>query len=86
MGRLPFEADIVMVCALPCGGQFKYHVLRRSTQHIKRRHFFIREKVEDHEICVPFVRSADNMADFFTKPLPAKAFFRLRDAIMNVPA
>ena len=38
-------------------------------KHIERRHFFVREKVEDHELCVPFVRSADNMADFFTKPL-----------------
>ena len=49
-------------------------------KHIERRHFFVREKVEDHELCVPFVRSADNMADFFTKPLTSKAFFRLRDA------
>ena len=55
-------------------------------KHIERRHFFVREKVEDHELCVPFVRSADNMADFFTKPLASGAFFRLRDAIMNVPA
>ena len=55
-------------------------------KHIERRHFFVREKVEDHELCVPFVRSADNMADFFTKPLATGAFFRLRDAIMNVPA
>ena len=55
-------------------------------KHIERRHFFVREKVENHELCVPFVRSADNMADFFTKPLASKAFFRLRDAIMNVPA
>ena len=55
-------------------------------KHIERRHFFVREKVESHELCVPFVKSADNMADFFTKPLASKAFFRLRDAIMNVPA
>ena len=54
-------------------------------KHIERRHFFVREKVESHEICVPFVRSEHNMADFFTKPLASKAFFRLRDAIMNVP-
>ena len=55
-------------------------------KHIERRHFFVREKVEDHELCVPFVRSVDNMADFFTKPLASPLFFRLRDAIMNVPA
>ena len=31
-----------------------------------------------------FVNSHDNLADFFTKPLNAKNFFRLRDIIMNV--
>ena len=30
------------------------------TKHIERRHFFIRETVESHELTVPFVRSADN--------------------------
>ena len=55
------------------------------TKHIARRHFFIREKVEDHTLIVPFVRTVDNLADFFTKPLGAKAFFPMRDAIMNVP-
>ena len=54
------------------------------TKHIARRHFFIREKVEDHTLVVPFVRTVDNLADFFTKPLGAKAFFPMRDAIMNV--
>ena len=53
-------------------------------KHIERRHFFVREAVEAHEVTVPFVRSADNMADFFTKPLIGPRFFALRDAIMNV--
>ena len=35
---------------------------------------------------VPFVGTAENMADFFTKPLPTKTFFFMRDRIMNVPA
>ena len=48
-------------------------------------HFFIRECVEDGRIRVPFVSTTDNMADFFTKPLPSKHFFRMRDEIMNVP-
>eukprot|EP00965_Chrysotila_dentata_P168794 5573881-Pleurochrysis_carterae.AAC.1 len=54
------------------------------TKHIDRRHFFVREQVESLEITVPFVNSAANMADFFTKPLPPKALFPLRDRIMNV--
>ena len=58
----------------------------QRTKHIERRHFFIREAVERLEIRVPFVRTADNLADFFTKPLPSKQFFALRDIIMNVPS
>ena len=54
------------------------------TKHIDRRHFFIREKVEDLTLVVPFVRSAENLADFFTKPLTAKTFFPMRDRIMNI--
>ena len=54
------------------------------SKHIDRRHFFIREKVEDFKIVVPFVRTADNLADFFTKPLGQKAFFPMRNMIMNV--
>eukprot|EP00965_Chrysotila_dentata_P029103 967711-Pleurochrysis_carterae.AAC.1 len=56
----------------------------QRAKHIHRRYFFVREKVESHDIMVPFVRSADIMADFFTKPLLPRAFFPLRDVIMNV--
>ena len=54
------------------------------TKHIDRRHFYVRECVEDLKIRVPFVASHDNLADFFTTPLNAKNFFRLRDIIMNI--
>ena len=46
----------------------------------------MRECVENHEITVPYVNTVHNLADFFTKPLEAKEFFRMRNAIMNVPA
>ena len=57
-------------------------------KHIERRHFYIplRELVEEQRFVVPFVATCDNMADFFTKPLPAKSFYRNRNQIMNVPA
>ena len=38
-------------------------------KHVARRHFFVRDMVESFEIEVPFVRTADNIADFFTKPI-----------------
>ena len=37
----------------------------QKTKHIERRHFFVREAVENNMIRVPFVRTADNLADFF---------------------
>ena len=55
------------------------------TKHIDRRHFFVRECVENLQLRVPFVRTVDNLADFFTKPLAKNDFFRMRDVLMNVP-
>ena len=55
------------------------------TKHIARRHYFVRECVEEGRLRVPFVATVDNMADFFTKPLRKKTFFYMRDMIMNVP-
>ena len=55
------------------------------TKHIERRHNFIRECVENGRLHEPFVATADNMADFFTKPLANKTFFHMCDKIMNVP-
>ena len=59
--------------------------MHQRTKHIDRRHFFIRELVENGTLRVPFVRSADNLGDFFTKSQPKKLFFPMRDIIMNVP-
>ena len=51
-----------------------------------RRHFFIRDMVESFEIEVPFVRTHDNLADFFTKPCKsASQFHAWRKRIMNEP-
>ena len=53
-------------------------------KHVQRRHFFVRDMVENFEIEVPFVRTADNLADFFTKPMKsATQFHTLRRMIMN---
>ena len=56
-----------------------------KTKHIERRHFFVREMVEEMRLRVPYVNTVDNLADFFTKPLPPKQFALMRDEIMNVP-
>ena len=51
--------------------------------HCNRKVFWIRELVEDHKIVVPFVESDKNIADFLSKPLPAKISFAIRKTIMN---
>ena len=56
-----------------------------KTKHIERRHFFVRDMVEKFELTVPFVRTANNLADFFTKALKPKTFFAMRKIIMNEP-
>ena len=38
-----------------------------KTKHIERRHYFIRECVENGKLRVAFVPTKDNVADFFTK-------------------
>ena len=55
----------------------------QRTKHIERRHFFIRDMVKEGRLTVPFVRSADNLADFFTKAQDSALFFAQRDAIMG---
>ena len=55
-----------------------------KVKHIERRHFFIREAVEDMKIRVPFLATADNWAEFFTKALPVKQFVALQNQLMNV--
>ena len=52
-------------------------------KHIERRHFFIREAVEDGKITVPYVPTSENLADFFTKCLLVRKFEEMRNKIMN---
>ena len=54
-----------------------------KSKHVARRHFYVRDLVEDLEVVVPYVPSADNIADFLTKPLNATSFLKLRARIMN---
>ena len=54
-----------------------------KTKHIKRRHFYVRDMVEDFELRVPLVGTKDNYADFFTKALSPTVFSALRSIVMN---
>ena len=52
----------------------KNHVFHKRTKHIDRRFHFIRELVNNKEICLEFCKSEDQLADIFTKPLARYTF------------
>ena len=78
----PIELGLDNTAAIAISYNPEHHA---RTKHVDRRHFFVRECVERHQLRVPYVKSAENLADFFTKPLAAKQFFAMRNIIMNVP-
>jgi hypothetical protein len=47
-------------------------------KHIDVRYRYVQERTADHTIAFKYVRSQDNVADIFTKPLPRPAFSELR--------
>ena len=56
----------------------------QKTKHIDRRHLYVRELVERGLLEVPYVKTAENLADFSTKPLAVKTFRAMRDKVMNM--
>ena len=81
-GESPVELSVDNTGARDLAYNPEHH---SKTHHIERCHFFIREMVENERLRVPYVNTADNMADFFTKALPVKPFVAMRALIMNVP-
>ena len=61
------------------------YMANERTKHIARRHFKIRELVQEAAIRVKYVASSDNIADIFTKPLDKKQFLFLRAKLLNLP-
>ena len=85
------------MCGRPVRALHRYNQGARDTaynpvnhdrmKHVARRHYFVRDMVEEFEIRVPYVRTSDNIADFFTKAAKnATAFRAHRRIIMNEPA
>lgn len=48
------------------------------SKHIDIRYHYIREKCDDGSIIMRYIKSADNVADIFTKPLAKAQFLHLR--------
>ena len=53
-------------------------VQHSRTKHIDIRHHFLRDHVQHEDIVISHVRTEDQLADIFTKPLDEKRFCALR--------
>ena len=66
---------------LYCCSQSAICICHNSVQHLKTKHIalryhFIENHVEHGNIIVHFVKTTDQLADIFTKPLDEKTFIR----------
>ena len=52
-------------------------VQHSETKHIALRYHFIKYHVEDGNIEIHFVKTTEQLADIFTKPLDEKSFVRI---------
>jgi hypothetical protein len=59
-------------------------VFHKKSKHIDVKFNFIREKVQQKLIVIKYVPSSEQLADIFTKALPAVQFANLRDQILSV--
>lgn len=53
------------------------------TKHIDIKHYFIRDEIDKREVSVQWVRTEQQVADIFTKPLPLSSFQRHRDTLVS---
>ena len=61
-------------------------VQHSRTKHIDIRHHFLRDHVANNDISLSSVRSEDQLADIFTKPLDEATFSRLRSELNVIDA
>ena len=53
-------------------------VQHSRTKHIEIRHHFLRDHAQKGDITLDFLRTKDQLADIFTKPLNENQFFNIR--------
>ena len=56
----------------------------KRTRHMDIRFFFIKDRVASKEVRIEYRPTGDMIADFFTKPLQGRQFYKLRDQVMNI--
>jgi hypothetical protein len=56
----------------------------KRTRHMHIRYFFVQDCVINKKITIVHCSSDNMIADYFTKPLQGKLFYKFRDEIMNI--
>ena len=56
----------------------------KRTKHIHMRYFYITDHVKQQSFQIHYCSTLEMLADFFTKPLQGKLFYRFRDRILNI--
>ena len=56
----------------------------KRTRHFDIRYFFVKDRIDKKELQIQYCPTEDMLADFFTKPLQGKLFYKLRNYIMNM--
>ena len=72
-GRIPLFVDSTSAISVA-----KNPVLHSRTNHIDVRFHFLRDSYEKGDIDLIDLKTQDQLADIFTKPLESRAFARLR--------
>ena len=53
-------------------------------RHVHIRHFFVTDRIKNKEIKVMYCPTESMVADFFSKPLQGKLFFKFRNVILGI--
>jgi hypothetical protein len=59
----------------------KNSVFHSRTKHIKLKHHYIKEVVEDEEVIIKHVKTGDQLTDIFTEALSCDNFVYLRELL-----
>ena len=71
--HVPIKCDNTSVISIS-----KNLVQHSRTKHIEIRHHFLRDHAQKGDITLDFVRTEDQLADIFIKPLNENQFFNIR--------
>ena len=57
---------------------------RKRTKHISLQYFFAKDRIESGDIVIQYCNTQDMIADYMTKPLQGRLFYKMRNKIMNL--